>query len=123
MFLGILTNFVLALGTDQLLHVLQVYPPWGQPMYEGSLNLLALSYRIIIGVASGYLVARLAPRAPMRHAMVMGGIGFVLSVLGVAAAATQNLGPLWYPIALAISALPCSYTGAALWLKSAGRRS
>ena len=33
-FLGFITVVVLSLGTDQLLHVLQVYPPWGQPMYD-----------------------------------------------------------------------------------------
>jgi hypothetical protein len=38
--LGFITVVVLSLGTDQLLHVLQVYPPWGQPMYDPGLNLL-----------------------------------------------------------------------------------
>ena len=32
----------LSLGTDQALHVLRVYPPWGQPMHPPWLNLLAL---------------------------------------------------------------------------------
>ena len=31
-FLGFVADFVLSLGTDQVLHVLEVYPPWGQPM-------------------------------------------------------------------------------------------
>ena len=33
-FLGFVTVVVLSLGTDQILHVLKVYPPWGQPMYQ-----------------------------------------------------------------------------------------
>ena len=66
-FLGFLTVVVLSLGTDQLLHVLQVYPPWGQPMHDPGLNLLALSYRIIYTVLGSYITARFAPHSPMRH--------------------------------------------------------
>ena len=54
-FLGFITVVVLSLGTDQLLHVLKVYPPWGQPMYDPGLNLLALSYRIIYTVLEATL--------------------------------------------------------------------
>lgn len=54
---AIIANVVLSVGIDQVLHVLSVYPPWGHPMYEPSLNLLALSYRIVFAVMSGYLVA------------------------------------------------------------------
>jgi hypothetical protein len=36
--LGIVAVYVLSLGTDQVLHMLKVYPPWGQPMYDTSLN-------------------------------------------------------------------------------------
>src|SRR4051794_17663028 len=82
---AIVANVVLSLGTDQVLHVLGVYPPWGQPMFDASLNLLALSYRIVFGVVSGYLVARLAPRAPMRHAAVLGVIAFAMGTLGAIA--------------------------------------
>lgn len=113
-FAGFLSVLVLSLAIDQLLHVLQVYPPWGQPMHAASLNLLALSYRIPIGVLAGWVTARLAPRSPMRHALVMGAIGLVLSSLGAVAAIRADLGPAWYPVALAVSALPCAWLGGAL---------
>ena len=48
-FLGLVAVFVLSLATDQALHSLDVYPPWGQPMYDTGLCLLALSYRIVYG--------------------------------------------------------------------------
>ena len=112
---AIIANVVLSLGTDQFFHVLGVYPPWGQPMYDASLNLLALSYRIVFGIVSGYLVARLAPHTPMRHAMILGIIAVVLSTLGAVAAITQaDLGPAWYPIALAAVSYPCVWLGAVL---------
>ena len=55
--LGFFTIVVLSLLADQVLHMLGIYPPWGQPMRETSDNLLALSYRIVIGVLGSYLAA------------------------------------------------------------------
>lgn len=110
--LGFITVFVLSLGTDQLLHVLNVYPPWGQPMHDPLLNLLALTYRIVYAILGSYIAAKLAPRKPMKHAMILGIVGFVLSTLGAIATITQfDLGPDWYPIALALTALPCAWLG------------
>lgn len=112
---GFIAIVVLSLGTDQLLHSLGVYPPWGQPMYDTGLNLLALSYRIIYGVLGSYITARLAPRSPMRHALILGAIGLVLSLAGAITAITMaDLGPSWYPIALVLTALPCAWLGGAL---------
>lgn len=111
---GFVAVFVLSLGTDQVLHVLQVYPPWGQPMYDPGLNLLALSYRLVYGVLGSYLTARLAPHSPMRHVWIGAIIGFVLSSVGVIAAIQMKLGPAWYPIALALSVLPTAWLGGTL---------
>jgi len=113
--LGFLAVVVLSLGTDQVLHVLAVYPPWGQPMREPGLNLLALAYRILYGVVGGYIAARFAPHAPMRHAVVLGVLGLVLSTAGAIATIPMDLGPAWYPIALALTALPSSWLGGALY--------
>jgi hypothetical protein len=113
MVVAVVANVVLSLATDQLFHVLAVYPPWGQPMYEPGLNALALSYRIVYGVLGGAIVSRLAPRAPMRHAMILGVIGTVVATLGAVVAITRyDLGPSWYPISLAVVALPTTWLGA-----------
>jgi hypothetical protein len=113
-FAGFVTVVVLSLGTDQLLHVVNVYPPWGQPMWDASLNLLALSYRIVYTVLGGYVTARLAPHSPMRHVWTLGAIGFVFGVIGVIASLPMHLGPSWYPIAIAVTALPCTWLGGVL---------
>jgi hypothetical protein len=105
---------VLSLVTDQVFHSLNVYPAWGEPMHDHGLNALALSYRVVYGVVGGYIAARLAPRNPMRHALIVGGIGFVVSAVGAATAIPMNLGPAWYPITLALTALPCAWFGGVL---------
>jgi hypothetical protein len=112
---ALLANVVLSLATDQLFHALAVYPPWGEPMPEPSLNLLALAYRTVFGVVAGYVAARLAPRAPMRHVAVLGAIALVMATAGAVVAITRyDLGPDWYPIALALLAFPTVWLGGAV---------
>jgi hypothetical protein len=117
---GLVFIFVTHLGTDQVLHVLGVFPPWGQPMNDPALNLLALSYRVVLSVAGCALAAFMAPRTPFAHAEALGIIGTVLSALGVYAATTADLGPIWYPLALMVSSIPCGWAGG--WLVQRSRR-
>jgi hypothetical protein len=80
--------------------------------YEAAL-LLATIYRTIYGVFGSYIAARLAPDRPMLHAMILGVLGFAVSILG--AVATWNggpaFGPHWYPVALVVLALPTAWVG------------
>jgi len=112
---GFIVIVVLSVGIDQVLHSLAVYPPWGQPMYDPTLNALALSYRIVISVLGCYLTARLAPHAPMRHALILGASGVVVSAAGTLAAVGKNLGPMWYPVALILVSVPCAWLGGRLY--------
>lgn len=114
-FVGFITIAGASLGVDQLLHTLQVYPPWDQPLTDSRLLILALGYRTAFGVLGSYVTAALAPRHPMRHALVLGMIGLVLSTLGALATLPLNLGPMWYPIALVITALPTAWAGGKLY--------
>jgi hypothetical protein len=75
-----------------------------------------LSYRIVYAVIGSYIAARFAPDKPMRHALILGGIGVVLSSLGAITAITMvDVGPAWYPIALVLTTVPCAWLGGALY--------
>ncbi len=112
---GFLAIVALSLGTDQVLHVLKVYPPWGEPM-AGALFVVATAYRIVYSVLGGYITARLAPHAPARHALILGLIGLVPGIAGVIAnIAKPELGPLWYSVAVAVTGPPCAWLGGALY--------
>jgi hypothetical protein len=114
--LGFISVAALSLGTDQVLHVLHVYPPWNEPMWDPGLNLLALAYRCVYTVLGGYLTARLAPRNPMRHVWILAAIGFVVGLAGsIVAIRVADLGPIWYPIALVITSVPCCWWGGILY--------
>lgn len=114
-FVGFLSVAVLSLATDQILHVLEVYPPWGQPMWDPGLNLLALSYRIVYTILGGYITASLAPHSPMRHVLVVAMLGLITGSAGaIVAISMADLGPNWYPIALALTGFPCVWLGGVL---------
>ena len=113
--LGFIAVVVLSLVTDQVLHSLDVYPPWGQPLRDTGPVLLALSYRLVYGVLGSYIAARFAPRNPMRHAMALGAVGLVLSTAAAITTIPMDLAPSWYPVALVVTALPCAWLGGALY--------
>jgi hypothetical protein len=118
LFAGFLLVVVLSIVTDVILHKLGVFPPLGEYTTDKPL-VLATFYRVIYGIIGSYLTARLAPNRPMFHCLVGGCIGMVLAIVGSAATWNRNLGPHWYSVALIVLALPQSWLGAKLFLRSA----
>jgi hypothetical protein len=113
--IGFFSVAVFSLATDQVLHVLQVYPPWGEPMWDPKLNALALAYRTVFTILGGYITARLAPHKPMKHVVIVGIIGTIAGTAGAITAITMaDLGPNWYPIALAVTGFPAVWIGGLL---------
>ena len=117
LFYGFIAVVALSLGTDEIFHLLKVYPPWNEPMFDPGQNLLALSYRILYGILGSYITARFAPHKPMAHALFSGLIGTVMGTIGVIATLPMHLGPSWYPIGIAVTALPCAWLGGLLHRK------
>jgi hypothetical protein len=111
---GIFVGAVLSLGVDQVLHMTGVYPPWGERMSDGKF-VLATAYRLVFSVIGCYVIARLAPDKPMQHALVGGAIGLLVSLAGAIATWNRDIGPHWYSLLLAITALPCAWVGGRLW--------
>lgn len=102
---------VLSIATDVLLHAIDVYPAWGEPMHDPGLNALALGYRMVFTVFGGWLVARLAPYQPMTHVWVLAGIGFCSAGTGWWFTRGLGLGPEWMPLILWLSAVPTTWIG------------
>ena len=111
---GFLAVVVLSVGTDFVLESFGIFPSQSEPAaYTAGLLMVALVYRCVYTVAGGYVTARLAPNRPMRHATILGFVGIVAGTLGVVV--SWNLTPHhWYPIALVITALPCTWLGGRL---------
>jgi hypothetical protein len=115
--------FVVVLTTlvDIALFLIGVFPPVGEPLSHG-LALLATAYRAAICIAGAWLCARLAGERAMQAALVLGLVGTVLALIGVAVTWNKELGPQWYPIALAVLALPQCWLGARLHIRHVAAR-
>jgi hypothetical protein len=111
---GVLFIIIVTTLVDIALHALGVFPPMDQPL-DDKLSLLATSYRIVISIGGAWLTARLAPANPMKHALILGLVGTVLGLMGVVATWNRGLGPRWYPIALAVLAIPQCWVGGKLY--------
>lgn len=100
-------------ATDAALQALDIFPAFGSTMSDGQFALAAL-YRTLFGIFGCYLTARLAPQRPLFHALILGGIGTMISMLGVVATLSQgvDLGPVWYAVSLVLTALPSAWLGA-----------
>ena len=105
------------------MHGLGVFPPVGETM-SGALFAWATAYRVAFTVAGGWVTARLAPSRPMPHAVEL---GIVVTIAGLIPAviltivlpmtggqAADALGPVWYPWALVVTALPACWLGGKL---------
>jgi hypothetical protein len=73
---------------------------------------IATLYRSAAAVVGGYVAALLAPNAPVGHAVILGAIGTLAALAGVLT--HLSMPHLWYPIALVVTALPCSWLGGRL---------
>jgi surface polysaccharide O-acyltransferase-like enzyme len=109
---GLLFVIVVTTITDVLMHAAGIFPPVGQAMAD-SLFLLAIAYRTIFGIAGGYITGRIAPHSPMKHALVLGMIGFVLGTVGTLATWNRGpeFGPKWYAIVVVVIAIPTALIG------------
>jgi hypothetical protein len=77
-----------------------------------SLYGVAVVHRTLWGIAGGFAAAKLAPRAAMTHAIVLGAIGTALNVLGLVV--MWGVGDHWYPITLAVTSIPATWLGGVL---------
>jgi hypothetical protein len=111
---GMLIVVILSIVTDLILEKSGIFPPPQNGLFITWMLVLALVYRCIYTVAGGYVTAALAPGNAMRHVMILAYIGIGMSIIGIIVG--WNPSAHWYPIALAITSLPCVWLGGKLRL-------
>lgn len=109
---GFLTVVILSTVTDLILEGLGVFPPIGQGIFITWMLVLALSYRLIYTVMGGYVTAKLAPQNSMKHVTILAVIGTIAGIGGIFVG--WDMSEHWYPIALAVTAFPCTWYGGKL---------
>ena len=110
---AVLINFILAILIDHVFHSTGVYPPYGEPFFDTKLLLLALSYRVIITIFAAYITAMIAKDKANRALWISGILGTILWLAGTIA--MREMGPLWYGLVGAVTALPLVLLGGKLY--------
>src|SRR5690348_14122814 len=81
---GFLIIVVLSVVTDAILEAAGVFPSASdQGKFVTWMLLLAFGYRTIYNVLGGYVTAAIAPANPIRHTVILGGIGTLGGIAGV----------------------------------------
>lgn len=101
-------------ATDFVLESLGIFTQPNEGFHTTWMVMTATIYRSIYTVAGGYITAALAPNPSMRYVLILGIIGVVAGTLGAIATIPMGIAPTWYPIALAVLALPCVWVGGML---------
>jgi len=112
---GIAAGVILSTATDKIFEstgIMKTEPFDGNPTW---LIMLVVAYRTIFNIAGSCLTARLAPGKPMKHVIILGVIGLVLSVAGTIV--MWHIPPHWYPILLDLLALPSAWLGGKIAMK------
>ena len=107
---GFLTVVLLSIGTDSVLERIGILPM----QMTGGFLAVALAYRTAYTILGGYVTAWLAPQNAMKHVWILAAFGQLGGIAGVIAG--WNLSAHWYPITLAVLAIPSVWLGG--WLKT-----
>jgi hypothetical protein len=101
-------------GTDFVLEKLGIFTPPSEGFHTPWMVITATIYRCVFTVIGGYITAALAPNPPMRYVVILGIIGLLLCIAGAIVTIPMKIAPAWYPIALAVTAFPCTWLGGVL---------
>jgi uncharacterized BrkB/YihY/UPF0761 family membrane protein len=115
-FAGFAALVILSLITDTILEkagIMKTEPFIDNPVWLISIIVL---YRTIFTTVGCYLTARIAPNNPIKHAMILGIIGVVLTIVGLIA--MWDIPPRWYPISLIVLTLPAAWFGGKMAIKN-----
>ena len=104
---------ILSTAVDHVFHVTNVYPPYGEPMFDTGLLILASSYRVVFQILGGYIMSVIAKDNAIKAGWIVGALGTILWLSG--AFFMRGMGPLWYPVVGAILSIPSVLLGVKLY--------
>ena len=111
---GIIAGAALSIATDVILEKTGVFPAPKPGLFTWWMLLVALIYRGIYTITSGFITAALAPNKSMQHAIILGTIGVIVTILG--SIVNWDKSAAWYPVTLIVITLPCTWLGGKIYV-------
>lgn len=112
---GFALGAILSVGTDYLLEKSGIMSMDKFRQTSILIICMVIIYRFIFNMAGCYLAAKLAPGNPMKHVVIIGIVGTVLSILG-SFAMWEKATP-FYNIAVILISFPSAWLGGKLYIK------
>ncbi|AYB29220.1 hypothetical protein [Chryseolinea soli] len=110
---GFVVTAILSTGTDFAFESAGILPPYGQPLMDTGLLLLATSYRAIYQVIGSYLAALLARDRANTAVWTLGILGAAIWLVG--GLTMKGYAPFWYSLLGAVLSLPTTLLGGKLY--------
>lgn len=113
----------LSYGTDYVLQSLGLMESKGLPLQGSEMLVVSIIiYRTIYVALGSYVLARLAPKYPMRFVLTFAVLGTLGSIGAALNPESQTLAPSWYNWSLAVLGLPAAWLGGKLYELNTERR-
>ncbi|ABG59587.1 hypothetical protein [Cytophaga hutchinsonii] len=116
---GFITGAALSMAADFIMEKTGMMSMQHFKQSSPAILLLVIGYRFVFNVLGCYLAARLAPGKPMKHALIIGVIGTVLSIVGTVA--MWDMAIPFYNITIIVMSLPSAWLGGKLFLQTQGK--
>lgn len=111
---GFVLIFALSLGTDLAIRAAMpaLFEESGRTESVAIL-LLTIGYVGLYATLGCYLAARLAPRRPMTHALLLGALGLVFTAVG--SSVSWDTAPAWYHVLSLMLVMFWAWLGGRMW--------
>lgn len=120
---AIIVTVVLSYGTDYVLQSLGLIESKGLPLHgHEALIIGIIAYRTIYVAVGSYVLARLAPKYPMRFVVAFAVLGTLLSIGAAFNPDSKDLAPAWYGWSLVVLGLPAALAGGKLYMMQHKKR-
>ena len=102
---------LLSIATDFLLESIGILPDPKKGLFDTWAIILVLAYRGIYTIFAGFIIAKLAPSKAILHAIILGAVGIIITILATNDPSFADKAPLWFGYTMAVITIPCLWLG------------
>jgi hypothetical protein len=110
---GFIVTALLSTATDFAFESAGILPPYGQPLMDTGLLLLATTYRALYQVLGSFVSALIVRERANTAVWTLGILGAAVWLIG--GLAMKDYAPLWYSLLGALLSLPTTLLGGKLY--------